>query len=104
MLFLLMFQMEYHCPYEGCVAKFTTQLGYVRHKNRHEGIYPYHCPYCNNGYSATKNVKEHLKLQHTGMYGFHCVKCHKEFEKVQLLKSHLAQNTCVKKENNSTVS
>ena len=85
---------EYHCNHPGCEATFRTQLGFKRHQMRHDGIYQYHCPYCNKGLHATKNIKDHLCSQHTGLFGFHCNKCRKEFETVHLLKTHLEQTNC----------
>ena len=77
-----------------CDQKLTTLQGYKRHMNRHEGIYPYSCPYCKKGMSCTKDIKKHLKSKHTGVTGFHCIKCYEDFKTVHLLKTHLKANTC----------
>ena len=82
------------CPHEGCYAMFSSSRGLQLHKERHKGNYQYHCPYCNKGLSATRDVKLHLKSLHTGLLGFHCNKCSQEFSSVRLLKQHLDAEGC----------
>ena len=85
---------RYPCSHPGCGAVLNFEKNYHQHMKRHLGIYPYHCPYCNKGLSATGQMKYHLKSQHTGLMGFHCNKCRQEFRHVRQLKFHLEQNNC----------
>ena len=82
------------CTHPGCGMTLKSKQGYQHHMQRHSGIYYYHCPYCNKGFSASKNLKDHLRTQHTGLQGFHCNMCRQEFDTVHKLKQHLDKNSC----------
>ena len=82
------------CTLPGCGAILKYKSNYTKHMKKHQGIHPYHCPYCNKGLSATNRTKEHLMKKHTGLWGFHCNKCSEDFKTLNLLKMHLQQNSC----------
>ena len=64
----------YHCKECGHTTK--SSVGMYYHQNQHKGIYPYYCPYCKKGHSATANLKSHLKTQHgVGGQVLHCLHC-----------------------------
>lgn len=84
--------LQKRCTFPGCPAVFTSRSGFKRHILRHQGIYPYHCPYCDKGLSCTNDIKKHLKSVHTGQYGFHCVSCLQQLDSVHALKAHI--ETC----------
>ena len=85
---------SFACTYPGCGAVFRHRTGCYTHMRRHRGIYLYHCPYCNKGLSATRDIKYHLRKYHTGLLGYHCVTCKQEFKNVKMLKLHLEQKKC----------
>ena len=66
-------------------------IGCRYHVQRHAGIYPYHCPYCDKGLACTNDVRHHLRVKHTGKLGFHCIRCGLEFQSVKLLKKHIEE-------------
>ena len=90
----------FRCEHVGCGSTFASIRGYQQHVKRHSGIYQYPCPYCNKGFSATINLKKHLRLEHTGMLGFHCTRCGEEFQNLNRLRNHLQFGNCTQKENN----
>ena len=85
----------FRCTHPGCRSTFSSRSGFQMHMKRHSGVYLYNCPYCNKGFSATKNIKEHFRMSHTGLFGFHCMRCRQEFQNMQQLKTHLELNNCV---------
>ena len=72
-----------------CGRGFKYKPNLVIHERTHKGVYPYHCPYCNKGESATANLKSHMKRFHTGIEAFMCIHCKLEFKNVKQLKQHL---------------
>ena len=74
-----------------CSESLTTLQGYRYHIQRHSGLYPYYCPYCNKGISCTKDMKTHLKAKHTGVRGFTCMICRQEWQSVHELTAHVQQ-------------
>ena len=88
------FQTEYRCTFPGCNTTVKTRQGFLYHVQRHQGIYPYRCPYCNKGMNGTSHVKEHITKHHTGLVGYHCNKCRQDFRSVRDLKIHLDENSC----------
>ena len=95
--------MGFPCTYPGCGAILKFKNNYNLHMRKHQGIYPYHCPYCNKGLGATQLVKRHLMTSHTGLLGFHCITCKQEFQNVLQLTLHLQQNSCTMDKSNDTV-
>lgn len=72
-----------------CARSFKYKPNLLVHEKTHLGLYPYYCPYCNKGESATSNLKSHMRRYHTGVEGFLCNRCNMDFSHVRYLKRHL---------------
>ena len=64
---------EYICKECGHTTK--SQVGMYYHQNKHKGIYPYYCPYCDKGQTGTTNLGSHLKSKHNIEKPFRCMFC-----------------------------
>ena len=82
----------FECPICHQHVRGASSLRY--HKMRHEGRFPYVCPYCGHGTPNTINMKKHLRAKHTGKLGYHCTQCDLELATLAELKSHLDTQTC----------
>ena len=80
---------SYQCS--KCDYQTSAYSSYALHIMRHDGKYPYNCPYdCTYGTSSSRRIKEHLG-KHTGKVGYICLHCRKEFGKLSDLKGHLEE-------------
>ena len=82
----------FECPVCQQQVRGASSLRY--HKLRHEGRFPYVCPYCAHGTPNTINMKKHLRAKHTGRLGYDCNRCWTQFVSLADLKQHLDSNVC----------
>ena len=66
----------------------TSRQGLQYHMNKHRGIYPYYCPYCQKGFMATSNVKYHM-TEHVATQDFVCKECRGMLPDLKSLTNHL---------------
>ncbi|KAJ1527487.1 hypothetical protein ONE63_007460 [Megalurothrips usitatus] len=63
------------------------------HLMRHEGMFPYNCPLCSNGYTANSVLQDHIRRKHTGEKPFECPVCNQGFKRKAHLDVHLRTHT-----------
>ena len=54
------------------VVSFETKKITEKYTMVHEGIKPYQCPKCYEGFTQTGNLKPHIKTIHEGKKPFEC--------------------------------
>ncbi len=74
-----------NCP--TCHKSFTSDWGFRVHMNRHRGIFPYHCRFCQKGMLCKVNLVEHER-QHTGER-LQCPHCDARFTTGRSLTYHV---------------
>ncbi|KAK3912045.1 Zinc finger protein 287 [Frankliniella fusca] len=74
------------CPFCNKTIDSSTQMKY--HIMRHEGMFPYNCPLCSNGYTANSVLQDHIRRKHTGEKPFQCQQCSKRFPTNGALAQH----------------
>lgn len=74
------------CPFCDKTIDSSTQMKY--HLMRHEGMFPYNCPLCSNGYTANSILQDHIRRKHTGEKPFECKQCFKRFPTSGALAQH----------------
>ena len=77
----------YRC--EECGHTTASHVGMYYHQNKHKGIYPYHCPYCNKGHSGTNHLRGHLKSTHNIIEPLQCMFCGMTVEKIAEYVKHV---------------
>ena len=63
----------YHCGVCGHTTRSSRGMKY--HQDKHRGIYPYTCPYCNKGHLGTSNLRRHLNSVHNIRDPLRCLYC-----------------------------
>ena len=74
-----------------CSKSFSSDRGLKYHFDGvHLGRHPYHCPYCNRGYTGLKDVRTHICSRHShGLSGFVCLACREDLGTLPKLRHHL---------------
>ena len=75
------------CPI--CEKACSTDTVYKCHMNRHNGLRPYTCETCGNGYHTNRDLKNH-KSVHTLPYKCHL--CEKSFSAKGVLDDHIRKH------------
>ncbi|MGJ0638046.1 C2H2-type zinc finger protein [Xenorhabdus bovienii] len=72
-----------------CRNKFTRKDGLTRHKLKHTGEKPYDCDKCPIAFTQKSDLKRHKDEVHEGLFNFHCPFCDKKCTRKHKLNEHI---------------
>ena len=60
--------MKWKAPCPECGKKFRMECLHQHIMTVHNGIYPFQCPHCEQGFQNQKNLGTHVRTKHQGVY------------------------------------
>jgi len=70
---------KFECRYEGCDKKFSLKWILNRHINSHFLFKMFRCEICGKAYKSKENMQLHFTNKHLGIKPYKCIYCEKSF-------------------------